>query len=134
MILCVAPEMVDATWPHVVGFIEAAFENDRGDDSAELVLEELRAQLSLLWVAWDGNAVLAAATTKLIKTRRGLVCLITSCGGHDMGPTAWRKALRPIEDYARAEGCWKTRIEGRRGWAKVFPDYREAWIALEKRL
>lgn len=133
-VICVDPACVPQMWPHVQEFIAAAFDNGRGDDSAADVHADLIAHRALLWVAWDGETVIAAATTKILKVARGLVCIITSCGGREMGIKRWRAAVKPIEDYARAEGCVVCRVEGRRGWAAVFPDYREAWVALEKRL
>ena len=132
--LCVDPDRIPEVWPHVADFITAAFANGRGDDNADIVLGDLYARESLLWITWDGEAVIAAATTKLLKVAYGLVCVITACGGCEMGPARWREAIKPIEDYALAEGCRAIRFEGRRGWAAVFPDYRERWVCLEKRL
>jgi hypothetical protein len=133
-VLCVDPARIEEIWPHVVEFIAAAFDNGRGDDCADDVHGDLLAQRALLWVVWDGEAIIVAATTKLINTARGLICVITSCGGREMGIERWRIAIKPIEDYAKREGCAFIRVEGRRGWQAVFPDYREAWVALEKRL
>jgi hypothetical protein len=39
---------------------------------------------SLLWIAWNGQAVEAAAATILINSEIGKVCIITACGGNDM--------------------------------------------------
>lgn len=127
----VEPIDLGSVWPHIEGFIDSAFENGRGDDNSDTVLRDIVARRSILWVAWDGPRVAAAVTTKLITTRRGLVCRITTCGG---GGVNWRNEIWRIEDYARAEGCHSTRLEGRRGWARVLPDYSEAWVVLEKRL
>lgn len=133
-LVCVDPAAVDDIWPHVQGFIESAFDHSRGDDNAEIVLAELKAQTSLLWFVWERNArsILAALTTKLIKTPRGLVCRITSCGGIHLD--RWSTLLSQIEEYAKAEGCISVRIEGRKGWKAIFPDYAERWVMLEKRL
>lgn len=132
--LCVDPERIDEVWPHVAEFIEGAHARMGGDDAADVVLNDIHLRHAQLWITWDGGAIIAAAATKLLKVARGTICVITHCGGRDMGPQAWRKCIGPIEDFARAEGCCALRFEGRRGWAAVFPDYREAWVALEKRL
>lgn len=115
-------------------FIERAFEHGRGDDNAEIVLADLKAKGSLLWIAWaaDDRKIIAAAVTKIIKTWRGLICLITACGGVDL--VRWKHMIGGLEDFARAEGCIAIRMEARKGWAAVFTDYREPWIVLEKRL
>jgi hypothetical protein len=46
----------------------------------------------------------------------------------------WKQAFAPIEHYARELGCVSMRIDGRRGWARLFDDYATEWITLEKRL
>ncbi len=133
-LVCVNPALVAAVWPHVHGLIDSAFQRGRGDDDAKIVAAELKAQTSLLWLVWerDDKAILAALTTKLIRTPHGLVCRITSCGGIHLD--RWSALLAKVEDYAKSEGCICVRIEGRRGWKAIFPDYAERWIMLEKRL
>ena len=42
--------------------------------------------------------------------------------------------LQEIEDWARDDGCIKSRLTGRRGWKRALPDYKEKRIILEKRL
>lgn len=131
--LCVDPDRVSEIWPHVRSFIDAAFWHERGDGSADMVFADLVAKQSLLWIVWgDEGTVLAAATTKLIAPPRGRICVITSCGGHELA--RWRACLADIEAYAKAEGCSHIRMEGRRGWKTFFPDYHEPWIVLEKKL
>jgi hypothetical protein len=133
-LVCVHPVAIEDIWPHARGFIESAFARERGDDDANIVLAELKAQTSVLWLVWerDDRAILAALTTKLIKTPRGIVCQITSCGGVELD--RWAGLLAKVEAYAKAEGCMSVRIEGRKGWKGYFPDYNERWVMLEKRL
>jgi hypothetical protein len=133
-LVCVHPVAIDDMWPHARGFIESAFDHGRGDDNAEIVLADLKAGGSLLWIIWDrgDRAMKGAVTTKLVKISHGLVCRITACGGLQLH--RWAALLTKIENYAKAEGCMSMRIEGRRGWKAIFPDYAERWIMLEKRL
>lgn len=132
--LCVDPARIEEIWPHVSAFIEEAFWHERGDDSAEIVLADLQAERALLWIVWDDDdkQIIAAATTKLLHVRGGLVCLITSCCGNDLH--RWQQCILEIEIYAKAEGCSRVRIDGRLGWRRYFPDYRERWVVLEKTL
>ena len=132
--LCVDPARIDEIWPHVAEFIAQAFWNGRGDDDAETVLADLKSGHSLLWIVWaqDETRILAAATTKLINVARGRICRITACGGRDL--KRWKACIADIETYAKAEGCDHVRIEGRRGWQMILPDYAQPWIVLEKPL
>ena len=45
-----------------------------------------------------------------------------------------RHLIGTIEQFARAEGCARVRMQGRRGWRRVFKDYSEPFITLEKNL
>lgn len=129
-LVCVAPDQVDQIWPHVRAFIETAFQKGRGDENPDVIEAEVRAGRSLLWVVWDGAGLLAAATTRIIEAPMRKYCLITSCGGREL--PRWLAFITDLENYARGEGCAALRIEGREGWAKMFPAYHQPYIVLEK--
>lgn len=132
--LPVSPDLIPQYWPHVRPFIEAAFAENRGDDSAELVHADLLSGNQYLWIAWDedNRSIVAAITTKVIDVPRGRVCLITSCGGKNLN--RWVGCMPRIEEYAKEERCAYIRFSGRKGWAAIFPDYEQPWIVLEKKL
>ena len=127
---CVAPDRVAEMWPHVVGFFSAAT-----DRCGDWTIETLREQVdtgALLWVVHDGETVRAAAVTRLLKeARQGLTCHIVACGG---AGGDWPSRIATLESYAAEEGCRAVRLDGRKGWSRVFPDYGTAWVTLEKRL
>jgi hypothetical protein len=85
-----------------------------------------------LWFAWNGNAIEAAATTVLINSDIGKVCIITACGGSGM--KRWLPLLDGIEAYARDEGCTRVRIYGRKGWLRVLDGYREKHVIMDKEI
>ncbi|WFU35664.1 hypothetical protein QA635_15145 [Bradyrhizobium brasilense] len=86
----------------------------------------------LLWLAWDGRAIQAAATTVLINSEIGKVCVITACGG--TGMKRWLPLLNGIESYARDEGCTRVRIYGRKGWLRVLDGYRAKHVIMDKEI
>ncbi|MGO4714753.1 hypothetical protein [Bradyrhizobium sp. 2TAF24] len=129
--LCVPPERVAVIWPHVEGFLRAAVERC-GDWTLPTLRGCLDRQEMLLWVLWDGAAIRAAAVTEVVIVPRGKICRIVACGG--ARAVRWPRALAPIEAYARDLGCCAMRIDGRRGWQRVFADYATQWITLEKGL
>lgn len=131
-LVCVNPGQIDQIWPHVRAFIDTAFQRGRGDENPDVIEAEVRAGRSLLWVVWDGAGLLAAATTRIIEAPMRKYCLITSCGGREL--PRWLAFIADLENYARGEGCAALRIEGREGWAKMFPDYRQPYIVLERSL
>lgn len=129
-LVCVDPKDVSKIWPQVELLITRATEHC-GNWSIGPIRADVLSGAQLLWVTWDGRQIRAAATTKLIRELKGLVCLAVACGGTDEN---WAERFAPIEEYARDEGCVSTRIQGRPGWARVFKDYKAEWVSLEKKL
>jgi len=128
-------------WPHVSHLIESAMRRGRLSDFADVE----RAVLSgahLLWLAaaltpspacgggQGGGAIYAAAVTALTSISGERVCTIVACGGRERA--RWLHLIATLEDYGRAEGCRAIRILGRRGWARLLPDYTTTRILLEK--
>lgn len=128
--LCVDPAQVHKVWPLVSHLIAEAMQRGGGDQE-EVERGVLSGQL-LLWVAADEKAIWAAAVTGLHVEREQRFCCIWACGGKEQ--VRWPVLELELEKFARDEGCAFMRIYGRRGWAKVFPDYKLKQIVLEKAL
>jgi hypothetical protein len=130
-LVCVDPKRVQEVWPAVRHLITKAVLRTNLSHTADIEYDTLHGD-GLLWLAWDGRTVKAAATTVLTETDANTVCILTACGGEDM--RQWLPLLAKIEDYARAEGCGCVRIYGRKGWARVLTDYRIEHVILERSL
>lgn len=97
------------------------------------IWSDLEHARSLLWLVVDGTRVHAAAVTQVrINRKLGKVCEIVCCAG--AGLRSWLPFLTHIEAYAKAEGCGIMRVPGRKGWARMLPDYRQPYIVLEKEI
>jgi hypothetical protein len=129
-LVCVDPNQVGRVWPHVAPLLKAAILRTNLDRFSEIERDVLSGQ-SLLWLAWSDH-VEAAATTILTETDAERVCVLTACGGRDM--KRWLPLLEIIEAYARAEGCDRLRLFGRRGWQRMLENYRVTNIILERKL
>ena len=130
-LVCVPPDCVHLVWPRVAGLIEVAMR--RGDlSSFAAVAAAVSAGRAQLWVACKNAEIAAAAVTELHRTEWRKVCCIVACGGRER--ERWLALLGPIEDFARAEGCDAMRIMGRKGWARVLPDYKVKRVVLEKEI
>ena len=130
-LICVDPAQVREFWPHVAALIKAAMEKGRLSSFAE-VEHAVRNGNALLWLAWNGETVKAAAVTELTHANDETFCTIVACGGHDR--SQWLPLLAGLEAYGRAQGCAAMRIYGRRGWRKLLPEYRTTRVLLEKEL
>lgn len=93
---------------------------------------DVKSNLALLWLAWDGAKVWAAAVTQITSNNEDKTYTIVACGGEDR--TRWMFLIDKLEEHARDEGCARVRINGRRGWTKALEGYRVRSVILEKGL
>ena len=130
-LVCVDPEWVHQIWPHARDLLKAACRRTALCAFADIEADILSGR-SLLWLAWNGRAIEAAAATILVNSDTAKVCIITVCGGRRM--TGWLPLLGEIEAYAKREGCTRMRIFGRKGWLRVLHGYEPTHIIMDKDL
>lgn len=131
-LLCIEPgQHTAAVWPACRHMIERAILKTGLSDFA-LVEKDVLEGHQLLWLAWNGEAIEAAATTKLATANGVKVCILVACAGE--ARSRWLHLLQKIEAYARAEGCSSVRIVGRKGWARILNKYRPRFAIMEKEL
>lgn len=132
VLAAVPPNMVGGMWPSVSGMIAAAYAAVDNVPPADLPVK-LAEKFAVLWIAVDAtDAIRAVLVTELRKTHRGLACYMAAASGESVEDWAYFKTT--VENYARAEGCARVVLEGRRGWQKFFPDYHLTVVTLEKEL
>jgi hypothetical protein len=129
-LVCVDPARIDEMWPHVRDKIRAAVQHT-GLSSFDDIESDVLTGMQLVWIAWDGKEIIAAATTQLVFPL-SKVCVLTACSGYDR--ERWLPLMAEIEKYAENEGCSSMRIYGRKGWERVLTGYRAEHVILEKRL
>src|SRR5882757_6508046 len=127
-LVCVDPQRVHEIWPHVSPLLKAACCRTKLNAFAD-VEADILAGRSLLWIAWNGRTIEAAAATILINSEIGNVCIITVCGGSGM--RRWVSLIDQIEAYAKREGCKRVRIFGRKGWLCALDGYAEKHIIMD---
>lgn len=130
--VCVPPRLVDSLWPVVRRWIEDAYAHHDCDETVEDAERKLRMGEAFLWLVMDGRLPIACATTELQQASTKKICVITAAGG--TRAAEWTHLISAVEDYAKAEHCEVVRMSGRPGWKRVFKDYREPWVTLEKRI
>lgn len=131
-VIVVDPRHVHEVWPLVEPLIIKAFESCQGDDSPEIVRQDLNRGKALLWVILGDKDILAAVTTKIVTTTTKKLCVVTACAGREMN--RWIHFLGQVELYAASQDCDCVRVMGRKGWKRALPDYSESWVCLEKQL
>jgi hypothetical protein len=125
----VPPELVGELWPHVGALIKRAIDRTGLSDFDKIEAATLAGE-HVLWIASSSDKIEAAATTQLITVAGRRICVIVACGGDDRAK--WLPLIVGIERYAKAEGCAKMRIIGRRGWQRVLDGYRAKYAIMDK--
>jgi hypothetical protein len=130
-LICIDPARIHEFWPFVASLIKAAMLRGAITDFDEVKKAVLAAR-ALVWIAWDGTEIKAAAVTQLNTVHGVRFCTIVACGGRERGE--WLPLIAGLERYAKSENCQAMRIFGRRGWERLLPDYRPARVLLQKEL
>ena len=130
-LVCVDPCRVDEIWPHAKHLIRSAIEKTNLSDFDDIERDVLGGK-QLLWLAWNGKEIEAAATTQLVGVNCKPICVLTACAGHHR--ERWLPLFEKIEKYAKDEDCSTLRIYGRKGWERVLDGYRVEYVILEKKL
>ena len=125
--VCVDPKQIRDIWPHFRDRIERAISKVGVSEFAPIEKDILSGR-SLLWLAYDGLIVHAAAVTELADN----ICTIVACGGENL--PQFLPLLSDLEQFARNEGCKAVRIVGRKGWVRILKDYKTKAIILERPL
>src|SRR5262249_26468973 len=140
VLVCVDPARVAEVWPHVAPLIARALvrggfearaasasahdpsthdpsiDDSSAHASAPDLAGRLRAGAALLWLAWDGATILAAAVTALDMIDGVKCCTLIACGGRDFA--RFGHLIAGLERYAAREGCARMRICGPKGWLR----------------
>ena len=125
--VCVDPKRINEAWPHFKHWIKDAIEKVGLIEFSRHEQDVLSGK-ALLWLAYDGTKVHAAATTELING----ICEIVACGGD--GLVQFLPLIENLEQFARDEKCRAMRIAGRAGWSRILKNYKVKSTILERQL
>jgi hypothetical protein len=123
---------VDAVWPEVRPWIEAACKRSRGKFDALDIKRGLLERDDQLWI-WRTPTAFAVGITRLTNYPKQRVCTIRIVTGTNR--REWeRECIAHMERWAREQGCDAMELQARPGWKSVLRDYDMTHVFLEKRL
>lgn len=130
-------EDVERVWPFILPFVQSACDAVTTEITPEWVKAEAIADRRTVWAIIDTDdpfgPFLAVWVTGQRQTNRGQVLFIEICAGREMD--RWLEpCLADLEAQAKAIGIVAIEIEGRRGWKRMLPGYREVRVVMEKEL
>jgi len=117
----------EAEWARCEAWISSALDLSGGTHSIEDVKAAVESGEARLW-GWDRSAVVTEVQT----WPRAKFLLIWLAGG-DLKEL--RDVMLPLmEEYGREQGCSRSYVVGRPGWAKALPGYRTVAVSIAKEL
>jgi len=129
----VPPQYLEATWPHVVGWISSFVERSRGRCTLESVAKRFASNEWRLWVISHGKTLDGCVITRVYEADSGMrLCEILACIGSDA--SQWVHLRSEVEAWAAQNGCHRVQMWARKGWGKHVPEYQQTHVLLEKDL
>lgn len=120
-------------WPFVANLASTIAETSRGKVNAEHIRGFVESGKMQLWIVLDDtDAALALVVTEIQDFPGAKVCIVHGLAGHERGK--WMHHLGDIEGWARAHGCTRMEVRGRKGMARLLTDYKLTSVFLEKDL
>mgnify|MGYP003131989656 FL=1 len=124
----IEPNCVDATWPHVVEFIEKPLKRTQGEKDLNDVYQELLAGYLQLWVGADEeDGIFGICITQLITFPQYKTLAMPYIGTKPHTIHKWfdygMSEDSPIIKFAREQGVKRLEGYARDGWLKFTPKY-----------
>ena len=119
-------------WPHVFEMIAGACGRSGGRMTPELIFNDLKSGNMQLWVAHSNKVITACFVTQIIEYPFGSRCKLIIGAGN--GRHQWQHHVKVLEAWAKAKGCRGMESIARKGWARIFKDWKQTHVFLEKEL
>lgn len=125
------PEMIESLWNQVFPHLKPAIDEDFWTD--EQTLKKMLAEdNALMFIASVNGTIKGVAVTQIEEMRSKVVNIIT-LGGEDFKD--WKEAMNAaLTLYAEKTGCSRIVALGRRGWEKLWPDFKPGKILFYKEI
>lgn len=115
-----------AEWERCAGWIQAALDRNGNKDTLDSVRAKVLAGDAQFWPMPQ-----AAGVTRIVQHETCREIVLWLAGG-DMDDVL---RLQPIvEEFGRSYGCTRSVIYGRKGWARMLPDYTQSAVVLCKEI
>lgn len=118
-------------WDEIKPFVDEVLPPEWSAEEAKEMLMDRKAQL---WGLRTGSIIHGIWITKIENTKTACWGLVWLCAGNleAVKEDALRVFRVYIEPWFEMKGCTSIHIVGRRGWARILPDYEERSVVLVK--
>lgn len=125
------PAAIEPLWPSLRQKLLPAIERSRGLLSEQNTLEKLTAFQWQCWVAYHGTDLKAAIVTRIMTAPSGLRLLDAVLAGGEDRKIWQRPIVERLKQFMRDEKCQTFQLLGRRGWERVYPEFKVEQIIME---
>ena len=122
---------IKTIWPELAPLIKKVLKKHEKEYTLESIKEMLLNQEVQLWTSYNGQLE-AFVLTHIAIYPKHKICDIFMCGGSNLGN--WLEFMNNIEAWAKSIDCKSIRFQGRVGWKRIFPDFKQTKIIMEKEL
>lgn len=122
--ICIPPDMIDDVW-FAVKILLGQGLDAAGADRVETA-RSLLCGKQLLWIiaGETERTVRAVWLTEILELDGAKRIVVSALAGNN--PASWASVIgQRMAAYATEEGAASVRFCGKRGWARLLPDYRE---------
>jgi hypothetical protein len=120
------PTQINAVWGKVVEDLLKFPETWQETETVDSIYASLQAgQLQLWCLTTEMQTLQMVLMTRINQEARGLVWQIVWAVGHN--PQLSVLSIAAMEDVARAHGCYRLEVVGRKGWERVLRDSGYRW-------
>lgn len=133
MLGAIAKADVERTWVICAPLLKKSLKNGESNYTLEDIKDRILAGVFQLWAWVENNTIIACAVTTVFVYPAKKICSVMYVGGY--GLKFWKEnGVGGIENWAKLNGC--SDIEGyvRKGWLRVLPQWRTAWITIRRSL
>lgn len=128
------PETIEPLWPSLRTRLLPAIERSRGLINEKNTFDKLRKFEWQCWVAYSGNDLKAAVVTRIIVAPSGRRVLDAILAGGEDRRLWQRPIVERLKQFAADENCQAFQLLGRKGWERVYPEFKVEQIVMEYRL
>lgn len=132
-ILQLPPHTIEVLWPSLREKLVPAIERSRGLITEKNTFDNLRDYKWQCWVAYHGTELKAAIVTRILTAPSGKRLLDAILAGGEDRRTWQRPVVERLKLFMVEEGCEAFQLLGRKGWERVYPEFKVEQIVMEYR-
>lgn len=132
MLVAIPSHQITDWFDRVQPFLVEAIARSGGRYSLRTIVDGLLDHSLQLWASVNDEEIDAAAITRIVDWPTGLrVCVILMGGGN---LESLKTHQTDVAEWAKAHGCTRFEVWGRRGFERALADWREAFSVMETSL